>query len=401
MKLCLPRDPRILSTVCHAGCLLILVWNTGCKPSTPPQASSEKTPAAPPSQPAEVVTIEGLNVGQVSEADQAWEELIKSLQAPPAPAEWENREPSPDEVAKFERTLAAAAADGAKRAVAFYEKYPKHEKANEAREQELELLGVAAELGQTNVLEKLSQLESAKLKDPASTTNDRLAIRIKQLQRQVKLSDDSASSNSVAVMELGVRAIQKEFPDRSEPHALLLSVADGWMTAGETGRAQQLANELVGAQLPDELQQAVKHLQDRLNRLGKPVSLKATGLDGKPIDLATYAGKVVLVQFWASWSANSISELPKLQKVYDELHARGFEVLGISLDRERADLDQAVADHKIAWPQTFGPDSERLAEEFQIQTIPSLWLIDKKGQLRDVNARGNLGGRVVRLLDEK
>lgn len=399
MKLFRVTDRPVPHSLCYAGLLVLLLWSAGCKPSTTPEAKQEKVPT--PAQPAEMVTIEGLNVGQVSEADQAWDELVKSLQAPAAPAEWETREPNPEELAKFERTLAAAAAEGAHRALLFHEKFPKHEKAKEAREQELELLSVAAELGQTNVMEKLSQLESAKLADPASTANDRLAIRIKQLQRQVKLSDDSASSNSVAVMEAGVRSIQKEFPDRAEPQALLLSVADGWMTAGETARAQQLATELVGAQLPEELQQAVKNLQDRLNRLGKPVSLKAASLDGKSLDLAAFEGKVVLIHFWASWSANCVAELPKLQKVYDDLHVRGFEILGISLDRERAELDQAIADHKIAWPQTLGADSERLAEEFQIQTVPSLWLVDKKGRLRDVNARGNLAGRVIRLLDEK
>ena len=49
-----------------------------------------------------------------------------------------------------------------------------------------------------------------------------------------------------------------------------------------------------------------------------------------------------------------MSELPKLQKVYEDLHLRGFEIVGISLDRERAELDQAIADRKITWPQTFG-----------------------------------------------
>jgi peroxiredoxin len=398
------KDPAVLHRIqllhSSACLLMLLVWGAGCKPSAPSAAEPQAQPSAPP-PPAEMVTIEGLNVGQISEAEQAWEELVKSLQAPPAPAEWETREPSPEELAAFELKLGAAAAEGAKRALVFHEKFPTHDKAKEAREQELELLSVAAELGQTNVLERLSRLETARLSDATSTTEDRLAIRIKQLQRQVKASDDSASSNSVAAMEIGVRAIQKDFPDRAEPHALMLSVADGWMTAGETGRAQNLATELAGVSLPDQLQEGVKRLQDRLSRLGKPVTFKTAGLDGKPLDLTALQGKVVLLYFWASWSANSISELPKLQKVFNELHPRGFEVVGISLDRERPELDQALADHKITWPQTFGPDAERLAEEFQIQTIPSLWLIDKKGNLRDVNARGNLAGRVLRLLDEK
>lgn len=392
-------QPSRFPRVAVLGLLTTLCW-VGCKPAAKteaqPEASSLKS-----SEPAPVVHIEGLHVGQVSEADQAWEELAKSLQAPPAPADWEGREPSSEELAKFEAQLGIAAAEGAKKSKAFYEKFPAHEKSKEARDQELELLGVAAELGQTNVLERLASLESAQLGDPARSEVDRLTIRIKQIQRQIKQTDDSVSSNTVAVMETGVRALQKDFPTRMEPQLLLVSVADGWMTAGETDRAQTLLAELAKVELPEEAQEGLKRLQDRLNRLGKPVTLKLTSLQGKPVDLTSLQGKVVLIHFWATWSANSVAELPKLKKVYESLHARGFEIISISLDPDRPEIEQAVADHQLSWPQGFGKEAETLAEEYQIQTIPALWLVDRKGNLRDVNARGNLSGRVARLLDEK
>ncbi len=380
--------------------LLMALLGSACKPSKPPEpTAASSSPAA--AEPAPVVNIEGLKLGQGSEADVAWEEVEKLLEAPPAPEAWQTKEPTPEETAAFEKKLGVDAAAAAAKARAFYEKYPDHSKAGEAKEHEIDLLNVATQLGQTNLMARLEQLESAKLAQTNLAASDRLELRIKQIQRSVKLSDDSDITNSVSVMDRGVRTLQKEFPDRPEPLALLLSVAEGWIVAGQVEKARPILKELGAINEPEELKEAVRQLAERLDRIGKPVELAVTTLDGKRVDLKSLQGKVVMLQFWATWSASSVNQLAAIKAAYEQYHDKGFEIIGLSLDRERPALEQVLADQKIAWPQSFEGEASELPEKFKITTLPTLWLIDRQGNLRDINARNGLAARIGHLLAEK
>jgi len=96
-------------------------------------------------------------------------------------------------------------------------------------------------------------------------------------------------------------------------------------------------------------------------------------------------------------------ELPNLKTAYEKLHPKGFEIIGISLDQEKAALERVVAREQLTWPQAFDHDdaAQTFAEEFAITSIPTMWLVDKKGVLRDLNARENLPEKVEKLLAEK
>jgi len=112
---------------------------------------------------------------------------------------------------------------------------------------------------------------------------------------------------------------------------------------------------------------------------------------------------VVLVDFWATWCGPCVEEIPNVKAVYDKLHPKGFEIVGISFDQEKDALTSFVSDKKMTWPQYFDGKGweNKFGQKFGIHAIPAMWLVDKKGNLRDIEGRGDLETKVAKLLDEQ
>ncbi len=355
---------------CASALLVAGLLVAGCG-----QAKKEKPEAAPSRsvepkivevQEADADLLQNVPVGAAStnaalaEGDRAWQDLVQLIRPPSYPPEWETNEPSKEAVAEFERSNALMAVRAADKAKEFYAKFPTHEMASGARDRELYLLGVAVQLGNTNVAQRLTALEAEKLKDPKLSEEERLQLRLGQLQRATSQGKDGDSP------------------------------------------AATLAKEAADGGGPAELQTAAEALLKKLDRLGKPLAIKFKAIDSREVDLEALKGKVVLVDFWATWCAPCMAELPKVKAAYEKLHAKGFEIVGISLDREKQALEKIVTREKIAWPQHFddGGEGNKFGEEFGIESIPTMWLVDKKGNLRELNGREHLVERVEKLLAE-
>ncbi|MBX7165414.1 MAG: TlpA family protein disulfide reductase [Pirellulales bacterium] len=122
-------------------------------------------------------------------------------------------------------------------------------------------------------------------------------------------------------------------------------------------------------------------------------------VDGLDFDWASYRGHVVLVDFWATWCGPCVAELPKVQALYEQYHAQGFDVVGISLDRDREDLEAFLAERRLAWVTLFEDGVERhpLAEKYGVRAIPTAILVDRDGKVISQQARGD---ELARLLGE-
>jgi len=141
-----------------------------------------------------------------------------------------------------------------------------------------------------------------------------------------------------------------------------------------------------------------KIIQDRLNALqatavGKNfVDIKGKTPDGKDISLSDYAakGKYVLVDFWASWCPPCRKEMPAVVSLYDKYKNKGFEIVGVSLDKTNEDWIKGINELKISWPQMSDLKywQSDLSGAYAVNSIPHMVLIDKDGKIieRGLNA---------------
>jgi len=113
-------------------------------------------------------------------------------------------------------------------------------------------------------------------------------------------------------------------------------------------------------------------------------------LDGNDLSLADYAGKVVLIDCWATWCGPCVAELPHVLETYEKYHDKGFEIIGISLDTDRDKLAGFIEQRGMTWRQYFdgkGWENE-LADKYGISSIPATFLIDGEGTIIGTDLRG-------------
>lgn len=121
---------------------------------------------------------------------------------------------------------------------------------------------------------------------------------------------------------------------------------------------------------------------------GKPaIPLALTDSEGKPVTLAEFRGKVLLLDFWASWCEPCLRAAPRLVELHRKHQDQGFAILGISLDQERAAFDAAVREHGLAWRQVYGGEGwqTEAALRYRIEAIPALILIGRDGRIAALN----------------
>lgn len=125
-------------------------------------------------------------------------------------------------------------------------------------------------------------------------------------------------------------------------------------------------------------QQAIKNAI----KIGSPVPrIVYNDPDGKPIDINSFKGKYLLVDFWASWCGPCRKAIPSIKELYSQYKAKGFEVLSVSVDTDNAAWRKAMADENMPWTQVLSPNKEKTLHEFMIVGIPTLYLINREGAI--------------------
>jgi peroxiredoxin len=153
-----------------------------------------------------------------------------------------------------------------------------------------------------------------------------------------------------------------------------------------------------------EKQKEAKKIQKSLAEGTKFPDFDEKDLDGKPLSVANYKGKVVLVDFWAVWCGPCVAELPNVLKAYEAHHAKGFEIIGISLDQDEKKLKAFIEEKKMTWVQYFDGKGwgNKLAAKYGVNSIPATYLLDGEGKIIGKNLRGEaLEKAVAKALEKK
>lgn len=137
--------------------------------------------------------------------------------------------------------------------------------------------------------------------------------------------------------------------------------------------------------------EAVQKLEASLKLGAQFPDFAVNDMAGKPLAVANYKGRVVLLDFWATWCGPCIAELPNLKKTYEKHHKHGFEIIGVSLDQDKAQLTAFLEKNGMPWVQYFsGPDMpNKLVESYGIRSIPATFLLDGEGKIIAKGLRGD------------
>jgi thiol-disulfide isomerase/thioredoxin len=160
-----------------------------------------------------------------------------------------------------------------------------------------------------------------------------------------------------------------------------------------------------------------KSIKTKLDQLGAPISAKsgteigsialdfsAPNPEGKIIALKESLGKVTLIDFWASWCGPCRAENPNVVALYNEFHAKGFNIIGVSLDKDAAKWKEAISKDKLTWNQISNLKfwEEPIAVTYGVQSIPATYLLDASGKIIAKDLRGaDLRNKISSLLDAK
>ena len=227
---------------------------------------------------------------------------------------------------------------------------------------------------EADLADELKEFDALLAQHKGEKTDDVAQILFMKAMLYVQIFDDTAKGTAL------MKQIKTDFPD--------------------TKQAKQVDTTLANM----EKQEAAKKSQRGLAVGTKFPDFSEKDINGKSMSIANYKGKVVLVDFWATWCGPCVKELPNVLEAYSKHHPKGFEIVGISLDQSEQKLRDFIKEKNMTWQQYFDGKGwqNKLAGVYGVNSIPATYLLDGEGKIIGKDLRGeDLEKAVAKALAKK
>lgn len=241
----------------------------------------------------------------------------------------------------------------------------------------------------TGGVERLRALES---KLTAGNADDELRayIEFRLLAADYGAKINQPKADFVAIQKEWIENLKKfveAHPRSADSAEAMLQVAIAQEFAGEEQDAKQWYTKIVSTFPQAPAAKKAEGARVRLDSVGKTIELSGNTVDGRALNLRAYKGKVVVVQYWSTTCEPCKADMAQLKELLAKYKKDGLEIVGVSLDGQKADLTAYLRSNRVPWPILFeegGLDS-RLANSMGILTLPTMLLIDKQGKVANRN----------------
>ena len=283
-----------------------------------------------------------------------------------------------------------------------YEAHPKHERLEELLPKRWGILSRIARSDEEKARSFLEELDGAAKR----FKHEDLAVEALHSKAQAMTSMIRTKIVTRDELVAAVEAFVKVAPEDERAARLMMTVAQRHTPADEQVAAYRRLIE----RFPDNKNtKYAKGKVRQLEEVGRPFELEFTdAISGREISMYGLRGKIVVVDFWATWCGPCVREMPDMKKLYAEYADKGVEFIGVSLDNPEdkgglKKLEDYCKDKEIPWPQYYQGNgwASEYSMSWGINGIPTMFIIDHEGRLHSVKARGKLDDLIPELLEKR
>ncbi len=323
----------------------------------------------------------------LSAADRVW--LDVQMLATPLPPSGTGNPQEPQARLAQQQQTAARFLSAADRAKAFYEQYPQHPKAAEARLLEVRSLVSAAQSGDATAEDRAEAAVQALRSDGSIPAAIRVqAVSAHEFSRATRRSKDR--DGRLKAIERVARNLATEFPDQPQGAESLLTVA----SQSDDATARKIAGELAESPAAPEVKVAARALLSRLSLVGKTLAIEFDGAGLPLLRTAFKAGQPTVIYTWATSSPGSL-------RLAAELKKRGLaaNIIGLNLDTDKKAAETLAQKEGLIGTLLYDERGLEgsLAQRWKLRRAPQVFLVDAQGVIRDVRGEGDLNQKLKQL----